>query len=69
MTGWSADYILRRLPVALGLQMILWHDQRAGRVMRWSQPMRERSRPAVDIVAEMQQTLAKASTHEDHGHD
>jgi hypothetical protein len=64
VTGWSADYILRRLPVALGLQMILWHDQRAGRVMRWSQPMREHeSVAAVDIVAEMQQTLANA-THD-----
>jgi hypothetical protein len=63
VTGWPADYILRKLPVALGLQMILWHDLKAGRSMRWGANMAERGRGKVDIAAEIQKTLALA--HED----
>lgn len=62
-TGWTADYILRRLPVALGLQMIMWHDIKSGRRMRWSHPMNERGKARVDIADEIAKTLALA--HED----
>ena len=63
MTGWTADYILRQLPVALGLQMILWHDIKNGRKMRWAHAMNERGKARVDIAAEIQAALANA--HED----
>jgi hypothetical protein len=61
VTGWTADYILRQLPVALGLQMILWHDIKAGRRMRWSHSMDERGKARVDIADEIRKTLAKVS--------
>jgi len=57
---------LRQLPVALGLQLILWHDIAAGRAMRWSESINE-GRGSVDIAAQMKQALA--NTDEDHGHD
>ena len=63
MTGWTADYILRQLPVALGLQMIMWHDIKGGRRMRWSHPMMSSGSARVDIAAEIQAALANA--HED----
>jgi hypothetical protein len=43
--------------------MILWHDLKAGRSMRWGVSMDERGRGKVDIAAEIQKTLALA--HED----
>jgi hypothetical protein len=54
------------LPVALGLQLILWHDIAAGRPMRWSESINEGD-GVVDIGAQMKATLANA--HENHGHD
>jgi hypothetical protein len=66
VTGWSADYILRRLPLAMGLQMILWHDLKAGRKMRWTNSMNE-GRGSVDIAAQIRKSLANAN--EDHSHD
>jgi hypothetical protein len=60
VTGWTADYILRQLPVALGLQMILWHDIKNGRKMRWSHPMDGRGSARVDIADEIAKTLALA---------
>jgi hypothetical protein len=68
VTGWSADYILRQLPVAMGLQIILWHDLKAGRKMRWSVGMNE-GRGSVDIAAQMRKTLAQANSNEDYGND
>lgn len=59
---------MRRLPVALGLQMILWHDNASGRRMRWSHRLEEGA-GAVDIAAQMQHTLAKAEDDEDFRHD
>jgi len=56
VTGWSADYILRQLPVALGLQIILWHDLKAGRRMKWAKTINESG--GVDIASEMRKTLA-----------
>jgi hypothetical protein len=61
VTGWTADYILRQLPVALGLQMILWHDIKNGRKMRWAHAMNERGKARVDIANEIRKTLAKVS--------
>jgi hypothetical protein len=52
--------------VALGLQLILWHDIAAGRAMRWTENINEGS-GTVDIAKQMKQTLANA--HEDYGHD
>jgi hypothetical protein len=66
VTGWSADYILRRLPLAMGLQMILWHDLKAGRKMRWAHSMNE-GRGSVDIAAQIRKSLVNAN--EDHSHD
>jgi hypothetical protein len=60
VTGWTADYILRQLPVALGLQMILWHDIKSGRKMRWAHSMDERGKARVDIADEIAKTLALA---------
>jgi len=57
---------LRQLPVALGLQLILWHDAASGRTMRWAHGMNEGG-GVVDIGAQMKATLANA--HENHGHD
>jgi hypothetical protein len=65
-TGWSFDYILRQLPVAAGLQLILWHDTANGLRMRWSGAMNEGG-GRVDIAAQMKSTLAQA--HEDHSND
>lgn len=65
-TGWSADYILRELPIAAGLQLILWHDNTNGLRMRWSNDMKGGS-GSVDIAAQMKQTLATAD--EDHSND
>jgi hypothetical protein len=53
------------LPVATGLQVILWHDIAAGRSMRWSSDMADGG-PKVDIAGQMKATLANA--HENHGH-
>ena len=52
--------------MALGLQMILWHDVAAGRLMRWSHNANEGG-GTVDIAKQMKQTLANAN--EDYGHD
>jgi ABC-type sulfate transport system permease component len=52
--------------VALGLQLILWHDAASGRAMRWAHGMNEGG-AVVDIGAQMKATLATA--HEDNGHD
>ena len=60
-------YILRRLPVAFGMQIVLWNDATNGRQMRWSNSMREDERASVDIAAQVQRSLAKA--HENHGED
>jgi hypothetical protein len=57
---------LRQLPVALGLQLILWHDIAAGRTMRWSQSINEGG-GTVDIASQMKATLANAN--ENLGHD
>jgi hypothetical protein len=57
---------LRQLPVALGLQLILWHDAAAGRPMRWAHGINEGG-GMVDIASQMKATLANA--HENHGHD
>jgi hypothetical protein len=54
------------LPVATGLQVILWHDIAAGRSMRWSQSLNEGG-DMVDIGAQMKASLANAN--ENHGHD
>lgn len=40
--------------------MILWHDIKAGRRMRWSHPMHERGKARVDIADEIAKTLALA---------
>jgi hypothetical protein len=52
--------------VALGLQLILWHDVASGRAMRWSESLNEGG-GAVDIAAQIKATLANAN--EDYGHD
>lgn len=52
--------------MAIGLQMILWHDIKAGRKMRWSHGMNE-GRGSVDIAAQMRRSLANAN--EDNGYD
>jgi hypothetical protein len=52
--------------VALGLQLILWHDIAAGRTMRWSQSLNEGG-GTVDIASQMKATLANAN--ENLGHD
>jgi hypothetical protein len=62
VTGWSADYILRHLPVAAGLQIILWHDLKAGRGMRWSVAMDSSSRSRVDIAKAIRRTLSKVES-------
>jgi hypothetical protein len=61
-TGWSYDFINRRLPLALGMQIILLHDLREGRPMVWSQPMRgDAGRASVDIAAQIQTAIDNAS--------
>ena len=62
MTGWSADYILRELPVAAGLQIILWHDLKAGRGMRWSVAMDSGRAGRVDIAQAIHRTLSKVES-------
>ncbi len=50
----------------MGLQMILWHDIKAGRKMRWAHSINE-GRGSVDIAAQIRKSLANAN--EDHSHD
>jgi len=57
---------LRQLPVAAGLQLILWHDSANGLRMRWSHNMAEGG-VSVDIAAQIKQTLAQAD--EDYSND
>jgi hypothetical protein len=59
---------LRRLPVALGLQIILWNDIKEGRSMKWACEMQGRDSVSVDIASQMRKSLSQAK-HEDHGHD
>jgi hypothetical protein len=40
--------------------MILWHDIKNGRKMRWSHPMDGRGSARVDIADEIAKTLALA---------
>jgi hypothetical protein len=50
------------LPLALGLQIILFHNLREGLPVRWSVPMRgEDGKTAVDILAEIKRSLAHAN--------
>lgn len=49
------------------MQIVLWHDATNGRNMRWSHSMREDEAPAVDIAAQVKQSLAKAN--ENNGED
>jgi hypothetical protein len=57
------------LPLALGLQIILFHNLREGLPVRWSVPMRgEDGKTAVDILAEMKRSLANAN-HRHSRHD
>jgi hypothetical protein len=57
---------MRRLPVALGLQLILWHDVAAARPMRWTHAMSD-GEATVDIAAQIQATLKQA--HENYSDD
>lgn len=61
-TGWSYDFIHRRLPLALGLQIILLHDSREGLTRVWSVPMREDEDEcrAVDISRQIEQAIKAA---------
>jgi hypothetical protein len=59
-TGWSYDFINRRLPLALGMQILLLHDLREGRPMVWAQPMRGDAGGSVDIAAQIQTAIDKA---------
>jgi hypothetical protein len=61
-TGWSHHYIARELPLALGLQIILFHNLREGLPMRWSNDIGgDEDRAAVDIMAEMKRSIANAN--------
>jgi hypothetical protein len=40
--------------------MIMWHDIKGGRKMRWSHAMDERGKVRVDIADEIAKTLALA---------
>jgi hypothetical protein len=53
--------------VALGLQLILWHDVANARVMRWTHGMSE-GEGVVDIATQMQATLKNAD-HETTSND
>jgi len=53
--------------VALGLQIILWHDVANARVMRWTHSMNEGA-GVVDIATQMQVTLKNAD-HETTSND
>ena len=61
-TGWSYDFIHRRLPLALGLQIILLNDLRAGLTRVWSFPMSEDETETakLDIADQIKQALHKA---------
>jgi hypothetical protein len=57
------------LPLALGLQIILFHNLREGLPVRWSVPMGgEDSTGAVDILAQMRKSLANAD-HSNNRHN
>jgi len=65
-TGWSYDFINRRLPLAFGLQIILLHDLREGLTRVWSAPMREDGPQSGRVDIRSQITKALAAAHEDH---
>jgi hypothetical protein len=52
------------LPLAAGMQLILWHDTANGRIVRWAIPMKGQ-KGGVDIAAQMKQSLSHAD--EDYG--
>lgn len=71
-TGWSYDFIHRRLPLALGLQIILLNDSREGLTRVWSVPMKEdeADMPQLDISDQIKQALQKAdasNSNSEHG--
>tara|TARA_R110000796_G_scaffold167351_1_gene284299 strand:- start:2726 stop:2884 length:159 start_codon:yes stop_codon:yes gene_type:complete len=49
---------MRELPLALGLQMLLWTDLAAGTPMQWSHKIGTSEKVAVDITAQMRASLA-----------
>ena len=58
---------MRQLPVATGMQMILWHDTANGREAKWSVSMRGTA-GGVDIAAQIKQTLAQADDEDNGDH-
>jgi len=57
---------LRELPIAAGLQIMMWHSLQNGNKLRWDHALANENSEAVgDIVATMQSALTRAEASDD----